>query len=74
MQAEDMCASFLLVDDLNGHHQEWLGSTTMNRNGVAFYFVTASSRNKFVVSPTHARGGTLDLLMTNVPDLVRVIL
>ena len=25
-----------------------------------------------VVSPTHARGGTLDLLMTDVPDLVRV--
>ena len=25
-----------------------------------------------VVGPTHARGGTLDLLMTNVPDLERV--
>ena len=25
-----------------------------------------------VVSPTHARGGTLNLLMTDVPDLVRV--
>ena len=25
-----------------------------------------------VVSPTHARGGTLDLLMTDVPDLVLV--
>ena len=24
-----------------------------------------------VVGPTHARGGTLDLLMTDVPDLVR---
>ena len=48
VQAEDVCASFLFVGDLNGHHQEWLGSTT------------------------HARGGTLDLLMTDVPDLVRV--
>ena len=28
--------------------------------------------NQFVVGPTHARGGTLDLLMTDVPDLVRV--
>ena len=27
-----------------------------------------------VVGPTHARGGTLDLLMTDVPDLVRVAL
>ena len=25
-----------------------------------------------VVGPTHARGGTLDLLMTHVPDLVQV--
>ena len=25
-----------------------------------------------VIGPTHARGGTLDLLMTDVPDLVRV--
>ena len=26
MQAEDVRASFLFVGDLNGHHQEWLGS------------------------------------------------
>ena len=26
VQAEDVCASFLFVDDLNGHHQQWLGS------------------------------------------------
>ena len=25
-----------------------------------------------VIGPTHARGGTLDLLMIDVPDLVRV--
>ena len=25
-----------------------------------------------VIGPTHARGGTLDLLITDVPDLVRV--
>ena len=25
-----------------------------------------------VVSPTHARGGILDFMMTDVPDLVRV--
>ena len=28
--------------------------------------------DQLVVGPTHARGGTLDLLMTDVPDLVRV--
>ena len=73
VQTEDIRASFLFVGDLNGHHQEWLGSTTTNRHGVAaFDFATVSSCYQLVVCPTHARGGTLDLLMTNVPDLVRV--
>ena len=35
LQAADVRALFLFVGDLNGHHQEWLGSTTMNRHGVA---------------------------------------
>ena len=70
-----MPASFLFVGDLNGHHREWLGSTTMNRHGVAaFDFATVSGCNQLVVGPTHARGGTLDLLMTDVPDQVRVVL
>ena len=70
---EDVRASFLYVGDLNGHHQEWLGSTITNRHGVAaFDFSTVSGCDQLVVGPTHARGGTLDLLMTYVPDLVRV--
>ena len=32
VQAEDVRASFLFVGDLNGHHQEWLGSTTTNHH------------------------------------------
>ena len=35
VQAEDVRVSFLFVGDLNGHHQEWLGSTITNRHGVA---------------------------------------
>ena len=71
VQAKDIRASILFVDDLNGHHQEWLGSTTMHRHGVAaFDFATVSSCDQLVVGPTHVRGGTLDLLMTDVPDLV----
>ena len=31
----DMRPSFLFVDDLKDHHQEWLGSNTKNRYGVA---------------------------------------
>ena len=71
--AEDVRASFLIWGDLNGHHQEWLGSTTTNRPGVAaFDFATVSGRDQLVVGPTHARGGTLDLLVTDIPDVVRV--
>ena len=73
VQAEDIHASFLFVGELNGHYQEWLGSTTTNRHGVAaFDFTTVSGCDQLVIGPTHARGGTLDLLMTDVSDLVRV--
>ena len=73
VQAEDVCASFLFVWDLNVH-QEWLGSTTMNSHGVAaFDLATVSGCDPLVVGPTHAHGGTLDLLKTDVPDLVRVV-
>ena len=41
VQAEDVRASFLLVGYLNCHHQQFLGSMTMNRHGVAaFDFIT----------------------------------
>ena len=62
------------MSDLNGHHQEWLGSTITNRHGVAAIdFATVSGRDQLGVGPTHACGGTLDLLMTDVPDLVYVV-
>ena len=73
VQTEDICASFLFVGDLIGHHKEWLGSTTTNHHGGAtFDFATVCGCDQLVVGLTHARGGTIDLLMTDVPDLVRV--
>ena len=73
VEDEDISASFLFVGDLNGHHREWLGSTTTNHHGVAaFDFGTVTGCDQLVVDPTHVRGGTLDLLKTDVPDLVRV--
>ena len=73
VQAEDVGSSFLFVGDFNGHHQEWLGSATTNRHGVAaFDFTTVSVCDQLAVGPTHVRGGTLDLLMTDVPGLVWV--
>ena len=62
VQAKGMRASFPFVGDLNGH-QEWMGSTITNCRGVAaFDFENVSGCDKLVVGPTHARGGTLDLL------------
>ena len=50
-----------------------MGSTITNRHGVAaFDFATVSGCDQLIVGPTHARGETLDLLMTDVPDLARV--
>ena len=44
-----------------------------NRHGVAaFDFATVSGCDQLVFGPIHERGGTLDLLMTDVPDLLRV--
>ena len=75
VQAEDVRASFLLLSDLNNHHVEWLGSTTTNPHGVAaFDFATVSGCDQLVVGQTHAHGGTLDLLMTDVPDLLGFLL
>ena len=57
VQAEDVRASFLFVGDLNGHHQEWLGSTTANSHGVvAFDFTTVSRCDQLAVGQAHARG------------------
>ena len=61
------------MGDLNGYHQEWLDATTMNRHGVAAVdFATVSDCDQLVIGPIHARGGTLDLLMIDVRNLVRV--
>ena len=50
------------------------GSSTTNSHGVAtFDFATVSGCDQLVVGPTHARDGILDLLMTDVPDLIRVV-
>ena len=73
VQAEDVRASFLFVSDFNSHHRDLLGSMTRNRHGVSsFDLATVSGCDQLVVGPTHARFGTLDVLMTDVPNLVRV--
>ena len=46
-----------------------------NRQDVAgFDFASVSGCDQLILGPTHARGGTLDLLMTDIPALVRIAL
>ena len=69
VQAEDVQASFLFLCEPNGHHQKWLGNMTKNRHGVAtFDLAIMSGYDPLVVGTTHARGGTVNLLMVDVPD------
>ena len=74
MEADNVGTFFLFVGDLNGH-QEWLDSMTTNHHGVvSFDLATVSGCdqlvcNKFDGAPTYACSGTLNLLMTDVPDL-----
>ena len=43
VQAEDVSDSFVIVGDLNDHHERWWDSTTTNCHGVAaFDFATVS--------------------------------
>ena len=53
VQADDVRASFLFIGDLNGHHQECLGSRTTDPHGVAtFHFTTLSGCDQLVVCST----------------------
>ena len=73
VQAEDVRASFLFGGDLNGIIRSgWILRPTNHHGVAAFDFATVSACDQLVVGPTHACGGTLDLLMTDVPDLVWV--
>ena len=67
--AEHVRACFPFVGDLNGHHQEWLGSTTTNCHGVvAFDFATCL----VVIGCRHGPCTWSRDLMTAVSDLVLV--
>ena len=53
MQTEDIRVCFLFVGDLNGHYQEWLGSTTTNRHGVAAFDLATVSGSDLLAQPMH---------------------
>ena len=68
-----MHLSCLLVISMAIIWSGWVLTTTNRHRVAAFAFATVSGCDQLVVGPTHAHGGTLDLLMnTDVPDLVWV--
>ena len=72
VQVKHVLASFLFVGDLNGHHRNgWILQPR-----IVMMWQPLASRlsgcDQLVVDPTHARGGTLYLLITDIPCLLRV--
>lgn len=73
VQSADCHAAFVFVGDFNAHHEEWLGSPRTDVHGrAAQEFATLSACDQLVDGPTHRDGGVLDLVFTDVPDLVNV--
>ena len=72
VQAENACASFLFVGNLNG----LIRSGWVLQPQIVMVLQPLTSQlclvncDQLVVGSTHARGGILDLVMTDVPDLV----
>ncbi len=74
IQESDSKASFVVLGDVNAHHQEWLNSifpTNQHGRG-ALDISNLSGCEQIVQSPTHAPGNCLDLLFTDAPSAVTV--
>jgi hypothetical protein len=72
IQESDRRSAFVFVGDVNAHHVEWLSSRTpTNSSGrAALDFCSLSGCSQLIDSPTHEAGNCLDLVMTDVPDVV----
>ena len=73
MQFVDRSASFLFVDDVSTHHEEWLRSSMTNLHGrPARVFALSLGCERIVMKPTHIDGGVLDPVLTDFSDVVGV--
>ena len=68
-------AVFVFVSDANAHHSEWLeAASPTDRHGFdALDFYNLSGCEQLVHCPTLIAGNKLDLVMTDVPDIVDVV-
>ena len=75
VQQTDRKSSFVFVGDFNAHHRERLGSVSQtDAHGRALLdFATSSSCQQLVAEPTHSAGNPLDLVLTDVPGVVSVV-
>lgn len=74
VQESDPKSAVVFVGDFNAHHTEWLNShSPTNSSGrAARDMCNLSGCSQLVTSPTHIAGNTLDLVITEVPDVVDV--
>ena len=64
---------FLFVGDVNAHHEERLGSFTTNLHSkTAHDFVSSLVVGRWLRSLKTLMKGCLDLVLTDVPDVVKV--
>ncbi len=74
-QDDDGNAAFVFVGEFNAHHREWLESVSpADSNGrVALDFPNLYGFSQLVADPTYLVGNHLDLVPTDVPDIVKMI-
>ena len=74
VQSVDDKSVFVFVGDSNTHHSEWLESVSSTdwHDSDALDFCNLSGCEQLVNCPTHIAGNRLDLVMTDVPDIVDV--
>lgn len=67
IQEIDKKSCFVFMGDYNAHHEEWLGSTCTDIHGeAALQFCYTLGLSQLVGESTHAGGGRLDLVMTDL--------
>ena len=74
VQSVDDKSVVVFVVDAHAHLSEWLESVSFtDRHGLdALDFCNLSGCEQFLRCPTHIAGNGLDLVMTDVPDIVDV--
>ena len=74
VQSVDDKAVFVFVSDANAHRSEWLEfvSPTDRHGRDAVDFCNLLGCQQLVCCPTNIAGNRLDLMMTDVPDIVDV--